>query len=193
MRRPAAWIAACAVAVAWSGCASSKAEIARRKQLQAELDALRYAQPPTEVWQQVRKLLDERGYPLAGADAQAVGKEPAGAIAGFLSKARETHPYQEDVGLLRQFGIGAPPPPERKDGSVSLDTNWSRQEGDRYHVDGLVEPDGFRVIFTRVELDQADYAEKRTRGTALELELARRVDPQAAQRIESAVAAAGPR
>ncbi len=188
MRRAVAWIAACALVAASSGCAASKAEMARRQRLEAELDALRYPQPPAEVWQEVRKLLAERGYPLAGADAEAVGERGPGGLGGLLSKAKETHPYREDAGLLRQLGIGGAPPAERKDGSVSLDTDWSRREGDRVHVDGLVEPGGFRVIFTRIAFDQTDLAERASRGLELELALAKRIDPQVAERIESSVA-----
>ncbi len=157
--------------------------MARRQRLEAELDALRYAQPPAEVWQTVRQLLADEGCPLAGADADAVGQK-TGVLQGLLSPARETHPLREDGGLLRQLGMFGGPPPKAAEGSVSLDTDWRRKEGDRYHADGLVEPDGFRVILTRVELDPSNGRETRTRDLDLELALARRLQLDAAERIE---------
>jgi hypothetical protein len=143
------------------------------------------------VWDAVRRLLADRGCRLAGADADAVGQHDA-PLAGFLSPARETHPYREETGLLQQLGAGSAPA-RPAEGSVSLDTGWRRKEGDRYHVDGLVLPDGFRVIFTRVEFDPSNNKETLTRDVELELELARRLDPAAAERIERAAAAAPPR
>jgi hypothetical protein len=164
----------------------------RAQRLGPELDALRYAQPPAEVWNAVRRLLADRGYPLAGADAEAVGQKTA-PLAGLLSPARETHPYREETGLLQQLGAAGGPPAKPAEGSVSLDTDWSRKRGDRYRADGLVLPDGFRVVFTRVEFDPSNYKETRTRDLELELELARRLDPPAAERIERAAATPPPK
>lgn len=164
-------------------CASDPAQ--RRQRIEPALDQLRYGQPRDDVWQAVRQLLAERGCPLAGADAEAVGQK-AGTLSGLLSPARETHPFREETGLLQELGIYGTKPPPRAEGSVSLETGWRRKEGDRYRVDGLVEPDGFRVVFTRIELDTSNSHETRTRDLELELALARRIDPQAAERIERA-------
>lgn len=191
MRPSASWLAALAVAAS-SGCASAQASRARTERLESELNALRYAQPPGEVWQQVRQLLADVRCPLAGDDAEAVGQK-TGALAGLLSPAKETHPYRADSGLLAQLGVAGGKPPKVAEGSVSLDTDWRRKEGDRYHADGLVEPGGFRVIFTRIQFDPSNYKETRTRDLELELALARRIDPQAAERIESAAGAPGSR
>ncbi len=189
MRSTAAWILACAAAAS-SACASARAAKAREQRLATELDALRYDRPPAEVWQGVRRLLADRGYPLAGADADAVGQE-TGVLAGLLSPAKETHPVREEAGLLQQLGmLGGPAPVRPAEGSVSLDTDWSRKKGDRYHVDGLAASDGFRVIFTRVQLDPSNAREARTRDLELELALAQRIDPPAADRIERSVGSA---
>ncbi len=192
MTRSAAWIAA-ALAVASSiGCASARAARAREQRLAAELDALRYEQPPGEVWQAVRQLLADRGCPLAGADADAVGQK-TGVLQGLLSPAKETHPSRADAGLLQQLGVVGGAAAAPAEGSVALDTDWRRREGDRYHVDGLAGPDGFRVIFTRIVLDPSNYKETRTRDLEMELALARRIAPQAAERIERSLGGAGSR
>ncbi len=186
MRSIAVRLAACVLVASWSACASVRASKAHEQRLAAELDALRYDRPPAEVWQGVRQLLADRGYPLAGADADAVGQQ-AGVLSGLLSPARETRPYQEETGLFQQLGIVGNRPGKPAEGSVTLDTSWSKKQGDRYHADGLAGTDGFRVIFTRVRLDPSNGREERTRDLDLELALARRIDPQAAARIESSV------
>ncbi len=186
-----AWIGTWLVVASVSACATARASRLREQRLEAELDGLRYQQPPAEVWQNVRQLLAERGCPLAGADADEVGQS-TGVLDGFLSPARETRPYREETGLLQELGMVGPKPDGRPDdGSVSLDTGWRRRQGDRYRVDGLVEPGGFRVIFTRVVKDTYDHPEQRTRDLELELALARRIEPQAAERIERSVGSTG--
>ncbi len=189
MTRFTAWMGACAIALASSGCAAAKAELARKQRLEAELDALRYPQPQAEVWQAVRQLLADEGCPLAGADAEAVGQK-SGVLQGLLSPAKETHSLRSDVGLLQQLGLAGGLPPQAAEGSVALDPDWRRKQGDRFHADGLVEPDGFRVILTRIELDPSNFRESRTRALDAELALARRLAPDAAARIESSVASA---
>lgn len=170
-------------------CASMQASKAQQERLQAQLDLLRYARPQAEVWQQVRQLLADRGCPLAGEDAAAVGQDSSG-FKDFLASARQTRPYHEDPDLLQMLGLTSANQPEFGKTSVSLDTGWRRKQGDRYHVDGLVMPDGFRVIFTRVELDISNYREIRTRDLEMELALAKRVEPQVAAWIEQS--AGGP-
>jgi hypothetical protein len=182
---------ALSIAVSFAGlssvaCASMQASRARQERLQAELDVVRYSQQPQEVWQQVRQLLADRGCPLAGEDAKAVGQDSSG-FKQFLSAARETRPYREEEDLLQILGFTAASKPEFGEGSISLDTGWRRREGDRYHVDGLVMPDGFRVVFMRVEQDISNYKEIRSRDLEMELELARRVDPRVAARIEKSM------
>ena len=191
MRRTAASIVISLVGLSSGACASAQASRARQERLRAELDVLRYSQPPAEVWQQVRQLLADRGCLLAGGDAKSVGQDSSG-FTQFLSAARETRPYSEEEGLLQTLGLMASPKPGFGEGSVSLDTGWRRREGDRYHVDGLVMPDGFRVIFTRVEQDISNYREIRTRDLEMELALARRMDPGTAARIEASLGGAPP-
>lgn len=184
MRWAAAWVAGCLIVVSTVGCASTQTK--RRERLQTQLDALRYLQPPPEVWQQVRLLLAQRGYQLAGADAEAV-EQKSGGLAALLSPARETYPARDESGLLQKLGVTGEKGVKRREGSVSLDTGW-RNSGDRYHVDGIVEEDGFRVVFTRVVEDRTDHHHEASRDVELELELARRLDPGAAARIEDAAA-----
>src|SRR5262249_57550168 len=93
-------------------------------------------------------------------------------------------------GLVEALGLMGGPKPKGGEGSVSLDTGWRRRQGDRYHVDGLVMPDGFRVIFTRVEQDISNYREIRSRDVEMELALAKRVDPGTAARIEASAGGA---
>lgn len=164
--------------LAAGSCASIRAAKVRQERLQAGLDVLRYSGPPAKVWQEVRRLLADKGYPLAGDDAAAAGQKGLG-IGGLLSPARETHPYEEDLGLLPRVAARA----VRADGSVSLDTGW-RKSGDRYRADGLVEEGGFRVTFTRIVQDRANPRDQSSRDLELELELARRLDPEAAARLE---------
>ena len=189
MKRTAASIAVSFAGLFSGACASAQASRAREEKLQAELDVFRYSQPPAEVWQVVRQLLADRGCLLAGIDAKAI-RQDSSAFTQFLSSARETRPYSEEEGLLQMLGLMAGPKPKFGEGSVSLDTGWRRREGDRYHVDGLVMPDGFRVIFTRVQQDISNYREIRTRDVEMELALAKRVDPQAAARIEASAGGA---
>jgi hypothetical protein len=106
-------------------------------------------------------------------------------LEGLLSPAKETRPYEPDTGLVQLLGLGPRAP--RSEGSVSLDTGWSRKPGDRYHVDGVTTPEGLRVIFTRIEYDTASNKEFRSRDLEMELALARRVDPAAASRIDMQV------
>ncbi len=184
MRWTAAWIVTCLAVASSSACASMQLSKERRDRLQRELDAYRYQQPPPEVWQQVRLLLAGRGYPLAGTDAEAVGQK-SGGLAMLLSPAKETYPYRPDSGLAQKLGIAGEKPVPRDDGSVSLDTGW-KNTGERFHVDGLVSDGGFRVVFTRVVQDITDHHDQATRDVAMELALARRLDPHAADRMEKA-------
>lgn len=166
MTRPAAWIAAGLLATSF-GCASWQANRARNKYLAQQLDAISYAKPMGEVWAEARRLLADKGYPLAGEDAKAVGQQQGWFLARLVSPSRET----------RVDGKG----------NWMLDSGWLKAV--RYHLEGVNAGAGCRVVFTSIEQDQVDHRnESGHRDLQMELELARRVDPEAAARIEAGMA-----
>jgi hypothetical protein len=181
------------------GCASWRAERARHGRLEAELGALRYARPLDEVWLEVRRLLADRGFPLAGEDAKAVGQDDGSFLSRMLSAARETRPIE--YGVMPGLGTGTTGvlPGLRGDASepsgppqgLMLETGW--HQDDRYRAEAFVENGGIRVVLTRFVREGQDPVGKPSRDLALELELARRVEPDAAARIEAAAAQAAAR
>jgi hypothetical protein len=175
-------VAGVVVAVASSGCASARA--VRKERLQRELDALVYPRPLDEVWQEARRLLAERDYPLAGKDAEAAGQRQMSWAERIISPARETGSAQEG-GLLQRAGVvkGSP------SATQALDTGWN-QYGERYHLEGWSQAGGSRVVFTFLKQDLTDRRSEETRDVELELELLRRLDPSAAARIEARIARA---
>jgi hypothetical protein len=151
-------------------CAPIRAGRAREGYLTAQLDALRHDQPLDAVWPEARRLLAERGYPLAGQDAKAVG-QPERSLLRFFSPAQETRADE--------------------DGARFLETGWGK-DLTRYHVDGSPEGARCHVIFTAIAQDPTEHRDAaRHRDLELELELARRVDPEAATRIEAGLKALG--
>ncbi len=158
-----------AAATLLSACASVEAERARREALAPRLDALRYSNPLDEVWGEGRRLLAEKGYPLAGADAEAVGKKP-NPLEIVLSRAKDTRPDP--------------------DGGQFLETGWGPGSL-RYRLRGWTEGSSTRVVFWAIPEDQVERGRDGyppSRGVDMELELARRLDPAAAAAIEPAVA-----
>jgi len=167
MAHATAWLAAAAV-LATSSCASMKAERARREALTARLDALRYAKPLDEVWAEARRMLAEKGYPLAGADAEAVGQK-ASPLAAIFSPAKETRPDPA--------------------GGRFLETGWGRGQT-RHRLSADDQGGSCRVVFWVLREHPTEHgrdAGPGTRDVDLELELTRRLDPEAAGRIEAAV------
>jgi hypothetical protein len=167
MTRSIGWLVA-ATLLATSSCASMRAERARREALTPRLDALRYARPLGEVWTQARHLLAEKGYPLAGADAEAVGRE-ANPLEVVLSRAKDTRPDPA--------------------GGQFLETGWGPGPS-RYRLQGSTEGSSTRVVFWAIPEDPMEHGRDGyppTRGLDMELELARRLDPAAAAAIEAAV------
>ncbi len=158
--------------LATASCASMQAERARREALAPRLDALRYSKPLDVVWSEARRLLAEKGYPLVGADAQAVGQRP-NPIEIVLSRAKDTRPDP--------------------DGGQFLETGWGPGPS-RYRLQGSAEGSGIRVVFWAIPEDPLEHGRDGyppTRGLDMELELARRLDPAAAAAIEAALPAAG--
>lgn len=175
--------------LAASGCASMQAARARAKALEPQLEAFRYQKPLDEVWQEARRLLADRDYPLATDDAAAVQQKEMGFLERVFTPAKDTRRRSADVGTFQRLGGeggkgGALGPDDER----FLETGWRRQ-GDRYRVDGLHDDRGCRVLFTRILQDRTDHRDVPERDLEMELDLARRVDPEAAERIEAAVAA----
>jgi hypothetical protein len=162
MPRPLAWLLA-AFLLAGAACASVRAERAREKYLTSELDALRYARPIDEIWTEVRNLLSDGKFPMTGADATATGQREQ--FLAILSPSRETR--------------------DSRSGVRSLETGWGPGNV-RYRVEATPEGDRWRVVFTAIVRDQSQvYTEGRGRGLDMELLLARRLYPEAADRIEA--------
>ncbi len=187
MSRPAAWIAAGLVAAA--ACASAHANRARSQYLKTQLDALRYAKPIEEVWPEVQRLLAEKGYPLAGEDAKAAGQQEMSWVERLGSPAKETR-RGGPATLLQLIGVVGRDR-DAESGAQSLETGW-RKNRDRYRVDGFKDGPGCRVIFTSIERDLTEHRDgSRERDLEMELELVRRVDREAADRIEAGLSGPG--
>jgi hypothetical protein len=167
MTRPVAWLLA-VVTLAGPGCASLSASRARGKVLRAEMEAFRYRQPLEVVWPEVQRLLADRGLALAGQDAKAVGQK-SGVLAKFASAAKETR-STETGGLL-------------------MDTGWN-EYGFRWRAEAEPDAGGLRVVLTRIERNQSEevgWDGVALRDHDLELDLLRRVDPEAASRIDDLI------
>lgn len=168
--------------LAFTGCAGVHAH-KRAKYLKGELDAFRLEKPMDEVWQAARQLLAERGYPMVGADAKAVGQTAMNDLEQIFSPAQETHPGPPKSFLARVLGTSGSSATER-----SLDTGW-RPSNDRYQVQGFEENGKCRVVFTRVRAN-TDRTQTAERDVELELELVTRVDPEAGARLDAGAEAA---
>jgi hypothetical protein len=179
-----------AVLASTAGCASVRAGQARADALRKQLDEQRFAKPMEEVWPEARRLLAERGFPLAGEDAKAVGQAEMGLGDRLFSPARETHPYGEDTGLLQKLGMLGGKKSGGGPTGLSLDTGWRRTR-DRYHVDALQDERGVRVVYLRITENDTEHREEApVRDLELELELLQRLDAEAAARMESGLDAA---
>lgn len=173
MSRALAWTtAALALLALGGGCAAQRAAAERARLLQGQLDEVRYSRPLDEVWAEARRLLADRGYPLAGADAEAVGQKPW-FLSGIFSPAKDTRPDPAGGQVLETgWGPGSP---------AAL----------RYRLQGSAGGSGCRVVFWAVPEDQTEHGRDGRpprRGLDMELDLARRLDPEAAARIEAALA-----
>lgn len=187
MTRFGAWMAA-GLVVAAAGCASVQASRARARELEKQLDAFRYQKPLDEVWQEARLLLADQGYPLAAADAKAAGQTVMSWAERLGSPARATSVGVPQAGLLQALGVGVG---DKAASDVQwLDTGWSGN-GERYHVEGMKDGGGCRVIFTHIKADRTDRRDERSRDLEMELNLARRVDPEAAARIDAGLETLG--
>ncbi len=177
MARLATWLTVSLLAL--SGCATAANK--RAEALEQELDGLVYEKPLDEVWQEARLLLAQRDFPLAGDDAKAVGQTQRW-VDKILSPAHETTTGDYDPGLFQSLGAGDA---TRKRGSDKqwLDTGWNYY-AERYHVEGRRLLEGCKVTFVKIKQDRTNRDVVKTRDHEMELDLARRVAPDAAERIE---------
>lgn len=159
-----------------SGCAGARAAKAAEARLQGELAGAHCERTLDEAWDEARRLLAERGYPLAGPDAALVGQETGilekagdkgGVLGKMLTRARQTH----DEG-----------------GERVLETAWYRHR--RYKLVGSTATPGCHVTFLAIREDpyepNRDVWEAPPRDLQAELELLRRLAPDEAARIDSA-------
>ncbi|ACG71785.1 hypothetical protein AnaeK_0546 [Anaeromyxobacter sp. K] len=159
------WIAAAALALALSGCASVAAQRARTRYLEAELDRLRFPQPAEEIWGDVRRLLMKNEFPLAD----------------------EEDPREGIQGLVVNLFTPARPTEIDRAGRRTLDTGW-RKDQTRVHAEAAPGEGGVQVRLTRLVEDQTEHGRgKPYRDVDLELELARLLAPQEAARIEAGI------
>lgn len=160
MPRANAWVTAVALTALCAGCASLAAQRARTRHLDAEMKALRYPQPVEQVWGELSALLKERGFPLADARSG----EGLGILKSLFSPARGTAVTSKGVWML--------------------DTGWA-QDATRVHAEATPGEGGTQVVLTRIVRDRIDYGKGEPhRDLDLELELARRLAPDQAARIE---------
>jgi hypothetical protein len=155
------------------GCAGARASKAAEAQLQQALAGARCEKTLDEAWDEARRLLAERGYPLAGPDARLVGQETGilekagdkgGALGLMLTRARQTR----DEG-----------------GERVLETAWFQHR--RYKLVGAAGAPGCHVTFLAIREDpyepNRDLWEAPRRDLQAELELLRRLAPDEAARV----------
>lgn len=161
MHRLATRAALFALLAAASACATA----ARERRLEAALDESPVARPLDDLWPEVRRFLAERGYPLAGEDAEAMGQEQTGLLQAAFSRARATE--------------AAP------GGGRRLETGWGADRS-RFVAEAVRGARGYTVRLTRVSehFTQPLRDGERRREPDLELALLRRLDPAAAAGVE---------
>ncbi len=147
-----------------AGCAGIKSHYALRQ----AVDAHRIERPLEVVWPEALKLLADRGYPLVGHDREVAGQRGSGSLLFIFDRGHETRKLE--------------------DGRLTAETNYGGQKL-RYRVDGTDTGGGTcRVAFVAIQgnIDRAD--EDRMDDPRMALDLLRRVEPEAAERIEAALA-----
>lgn len=189
MRRLPLLLAGALLAAA-SGCATMRVSHERDQYLATQLDGLRYAKPMPEVWLEVQHLLAGSGYPLTGDDATAAGQSEV-FLQSVFSPAKETR-----IEPLGGRSVAFPDFAKRKEtpadgpGRWSLETGWS-DRAMRYRADGSTDGKTCQVTFTAIaqNTNEKGHDGERHRDLDMELDLARRVDPEATARIEAGLEA----
>ena len=157
-----------AIVLVMTGC-SMTATAKREARLRQELDAHRIEKPLPAVWPWVLRLLADQGYQLVGRDRAIVNAPSAARWKQLTAGGFETR--RSELGLV-------------------LETMES-SSSTRYRAEGRPS-DGTscRVTFTSIRRTGGSPSEERSRDLGLELELVRRLDPDAGRRIEESVATA---
>lgn len=152
-----------------AGCATLAPGGAGDRDLERQLAAWQSPEPLDRVWQEARRLLAARGFPLADKDADAVG--------------------QRRMNPLERLGSPARATVERGPNDRTLETGWSESRH-RYVLQSLPTAAGFQIVLWRIDEGADGRPVQPRRDLALELELVRRVDPAGAERIEATLGAA---
>ena len=147
--------------------ACTTAASARQARLRADLDRTRLERAPAEIWPQVLKFLQARGFELAGGDRKVVGLEQRSALVEAFSPGHGTR--------------------VRADGSRVSETG-KNGEGLRIRAEGLALPGGgSRVVLTTLKRDDMNPGlEIETRDLELEVLLLAQLDPVAAAAVQGA-------
>lgn len=133
--------------------------------LRRELDGYRFPKALAVVWPSGIRLLADRGHKLVGADRAVAGQAAQGVLGGFLAKGFQTRATNRGLVL------------ETDEDPTHL----------RYRMEGTATGhDTCRVLFVAVRRSEDDPSEVLARDVALELELVRRLEPDAAARIVEA-------
>jgi hypothetical protein len=150
---------------ALTACASVTAPVRRDEKLEQELDSHRIRRPIGAVWLAALKLLSDRRCQLVGRDRTLAGGRPSGVWASLTHHGGfETRPSSTLGGLVLET---------REDA-----------DGLRYRAEGVgLGKAQSRVMFFAVRRTGGTPSEVRSRDLALELELVRRLEPEAAARI----------
>jgi hypothetical protein len=187
-RPPARLAAALAAAALVVGCASARTARARSDYLKSQLEPFVYPKPLAEVWPDVLRLLHDKGYPLVGNDAVAVGQSENW-FTNFLSPGSETRSGSA------QGAAGTGFLPNLMSRGTKGEDTWRylktglSKDYRMFRADGVADGDGCRVVFTAYQGNPGEtgvfISDTARRDFQMELELVRRVDPAAAARIEA--------
>lgn len=151
--------------VSLAACASMSRTAALRNAMATE----QIRQPLETVWPNALRLLQERDFPLIGKDRVVAGGAEQSGWTKIFSWGFETR--------------------RSPDGRMIAETDYDNRRL-RYRVEGIPSSDGCRIIFTAIQ-GSVDTPDEQTRvDAALGLELMRRVDADAAARVDANVEAA---
>jgi hypothetical protein len=168
-RRGRAWLLAAGLGLLATACASIRIGEERDAYFGKQLASYAYPRSCMDLWPTVLKLLGSKGYPLQGRDRAYAGQPPEGGFKSLVDQGYVTEPTA--------------------DGGLRVKTGWSdsAEGASQYLVMGSpAGPAACFVTFTGRARDTVDPATiVETPDWKMQLELLRRVDPDAAARMES--------
>jgi hypothetical protein len=163
------WSVAAAAIVMFLLACSMTAQARRDARLRAGLDAHRFHQPLSTIWPAALHLLADHGYQLVGRDRLVVGAPPAPRFKRLTAGGFETG--HSRTGFVMETMTNA--------------------SGTRYRVEGQdIDEKSCRITFVAIRRTGGAPSEERSRDLDMELELVRRLEPDAAARIAQAADAA---